>query len=302
MRWRWLSGLTVLLLCASAAAGAGVTVRDDYGQELQLAKPAQRIVSIAPHLTELLFAAGAGSRVVGVSEYSDYPPAAKTLPRIASATRVDLEAVLALEPDLVVAWPQAATRRAIDRLEALGLPVYRSEPRALEAIPVTIERFGVLAGERATAQKAAQAFRRRAAQLAVRYSRRDAVRVFYEIWSRPIVTVNGEHLISRVINLCGGRNVFAQLPLLAPEIDREAVLAADPEVIIASGSGEKGDTRPAWLDDWKDFSQLRAVRDDQLYVMPADLLERHTPRILDGAERLCAILERVRTQRSAGRP
>jgi iron complex transport system substrate-binding protein len=302
MRWRWLSGLTVLLLCASAAAGAGVTVRDDYGHVLQLAKPAQRIVSIAPHLTELLFAAGAGSRVVGVSEYSDYPPAAKTLPRIASATRVDLEAVLALEPDLVVAWPQAATRRAIDRLEALGLPVYRSEPRALEAIPVTIERFGVLAGERATAQKAAQAFRRRAAQLAVRYSRRDAVRVFYEIWSRPIVTVNGEHLISRVINLCGGRNVFAQLPLLAPEIDREAVLAADPEVIIASGSGEKGDTRPAWLDDWKDFAQLRAVRDDQLYVMPADLLERHTPRILDGAERLCAILERVRTQRSAGRP
>jgi len=287
----------LLLLWAPAAAGAGVTVHDDYGQVLQRAKPARRIVSLAPHLTELLFAAGAGSRVVGVSEYSDYPPAAKTLPRIASATRVDLEAVLALEPDLVVAWPQAATRRAIDRLAALGVPVYRSEPRTLEAIPETIERLGVLAGERAAAQKAAEAFRHRAAQLADRYARRDAVRVFYQVWNRPIVTVNGAHLISRVINLCGGRNVFAQLPLLAPEIDREAVLAADPEVIIASGAG---DTRPAWLDDWKDFSQLRAVRDGQLYAMPADLLQRHTPRILDGAERLCAILEQARIRRAAG--
>jgi iron complex transport system substrate-binding protein len=300
MRWCCLIWLVVLMLPAPASAGAGVTVRDDYGQQLQLAKPAQRIVSLAPHLTELLFAAGAGSQVVGVSEYSDYPAAAKKLPRIASATRVDLEAVLALEPDLIVAWPQAATRRAIDRLEALGVPVYRSEPRALEAIPETIERFGVLAGAPAAAQNAADAFRRRAAQLADRYARRDAVRVFYQVWNRPMITVNGEHLISRVINLCGGHNVFAQLPLLAPEIDREAVLAADPEVIIASGSGN---TRPAWLDDWKTFSQLRAVRDDQLYAMPADLLQRHTPRILDGAERLCAILEQARTRRSsAGRP
>jgi iron complex transport system substrate-binding protein len=302
MRWRCLIGLALLLLWAPACAGAGVTVRDDYGQRLQLAKPAQRIVSLAPHLTELLFAAGAGSKVVGVSEYSDYPAAAKKLPRIASATRVDLEAVLALEPDLIVAWPQAATRRAIDRLEALGLPVYRSEPRALEASPVTIERFGVLAGEPAGAQKAADAFRRRAAQLTDRYARRDPVRVFYQVWNRPMVTINGEHLISRVINLCGGRNVFANLPLLAPEIDREAVLAADPEVIIASGSGEKGNTRPAWLDDWKTFPRLRAVRDDQLYAMPADLLQRHTPRILDGAERLCAILAQARTRRGAGRP
>jgi len=121
------------------------------------------------------------------------------------------------------------------------------------------------------------------------------VQVFYQVWSRPIVTVNGAHLISRVIGLCGGRNVFAQLPLLAPEIDREAVLAADPEVVIASGAG---DQRPAWLDDWRDFPEMRAVRNGQLYAMPADLLQRHTPRILNGAERLCAILEAARAQRA----
>lgn len=284
------------MLFAPALAGAEVSVRDDYGRVLRLDGPAQRIVSLAPHLTELLFAAGAGAQVVGASEHSDYPPQAAQLPQVASATRVDLEAVLALQPDLVVAWPQAATRRAIDRLEALGLPTYRSEPRALDEVPHTIERLGVLTGQVAAAQKAAAGFRRDAAALAARYAARDKVQVFYQVWSRPIITVNGTHLISRVINLCGGRNVFAQLPLLAPEIDREAVLAADPEVIIASGAG---DQRPAWLDDWRDFPQMRAVRDGQLYAMPADLLQRHTPRILDGAERLCAILEAARAQRPA---
>ncbi len=293
MRWHCLIFLTLWL---PAAALAEVSVRDDYGHALRLPRPAQRIVSLAPHLTELLFAAGAGAQVVGASEHSDYPPSAKRLPRVASATQVDLEAVLALEPDLVVAWPQAATRRAIDRLEALGLPTYRSEPRTLEEVPATIERFGTLTGNRAAARQAAQAFRREATALADRYSTRAAVQVFYQVWSRPMITVNGAHLISRVINLCGGRNVFAELPLLAPEIDREAVLATDPEVIIASGAG---DQRPAWLDDWRDFPQLRAVRNDQLYAMPADLLQRHTPRILEGAERLCAILESARRQRGA---
>ncbi|MEJ2174113.1 MAG: cobalamin-binding protein [bacterium] len=284
------------MLWAPALAGAEVTARDDYGQRLRLQRPAQRIVSLAPHLTELLFVAGAGSRVVGVSEHSDYPPQAKRLPRVASATQVDLEAVLALQPDLIVAWPQAATRRAIDRLEALGVPTYRSEPRRLEEIPRTIERFGTLTGQAAMAKEAAEAFRRHEAKLRRRYAAREPVRVFYQVWGRPMVTVNGEHLISRVIDLCGGTNVFARLPLLAPEIDREAVLAADPEVVIASGAG---DLRPAWLDDWKDFPQLRAVRSGQLYAMPADLLQRHSPRILVGAERLCAILERVREQRAA---
>jgi iron complex transport system substrate-binding protein len=281
----------VLATACPGARGAPIEVRDDYGHRVRLVAPALRIVSLAPHLTELLFAAGAGAQVVGVSEYSDYPPEARTLPRVASATRVDLEAVLSLKPDLVVAWPQAATRRAIDRLEALGLPLYRSEPRSLEQIPATIERFGALAGKIGPAQHAADSFRRRAAQLAERYSGRDPVEVFYQVWSRPIVTVNGAHLISRVINLCGGSNVFAKLPLLAPQIDREAVIAADPEVIIASGAGG---ARPAWLDEWRRFPQLRAVRYGQLYAIPADLLERHTPRILDGAERLCVILENAR--------
>ena len=222
-----------------------------------------------------------------------------TLPRVASAAGVDLEAVLALRPDLIVAWPQAATRRAIDRLEALGLPTYRSEPRTLEDIPRTIERFGTLTGRMSVAREAAQAFRVRASQLERQHAARTNVRVFYQVWDRPIVTVNGAHLISRVINLCGGTNVFAQLPLIAPEIDREAVLVANPGVIITSGASG---ARPVWLDAWNNFPQLRAVADGQLYAMPPDLLQRHTPRVLDGAERLCVILDAARAQRNARRP
>lgn len=292
MRLGWL----IFVIVWAPFANAEVSARDDYGKLLRLAAPAQRIVSLAPHLTELLFAAGAGAQLVGASDYSDYPPQAKALPRVASAAGVDLEAVLALRPDLIVAWPQAATRRAIDRLEALGLPTYRSEPRSLEDVPLTIERFGALTGRTPVAREAAQAFRGRALRLERGHAARAKVRVFYQVWDRPIVTVNGAHLISRVINLCGGTNVFAQLPLLAPEIGREAVLVADPAVIIASGASG---ARPVWLDAWNDFPQLRAVADGQLYAMPPDLLQRHTPRVLEGAERLCRILDAARAKDSA---
>jgi iron complex transport system substrate-binding protein len=270
---------------------AQVGVRDDYGRVVELAAPAARIVSLAPHLTELLYSAGAGAKVVGAIAYSDYPPAARALPRVGSDAGIDLEAVLALRPDLVVAWPNPGSVRAIDRLAALGIAVYRSEPRSFDDIARTLERLGALAGTSAAAGAAARAFRARLARLEAKYSGRAPVRVFYEVWGRPIVTVNGAHLISKVIRLCGGRNVFARLPLIAPEVDREAVLRADPQVIVASGADGE---RPAWLDAWKAFPGLAAARDAQLYTIPPDLIERQSTRILDGAARMCRTLDAVR--------
>jgi iron complex transport system substrate-binding protein len=276
------------------AAWGQISVRDDYGDQIVLQKPASRIVSLSPHLTELLYDAGAGSRLVGAIEFSDFPAEARALPRIGSDAGIDLEAVLALKPDLIVAWPNPGSVKAVDRLAALGLPVFRSEPRELEDIARTLERLGALAGTAALAARAVAAFRARAASLERRYARREPVRVFYQVWDRPLLTVNGQHVISKVIRLCGGENVFAALPVIAPEIDREAVLKADPQVIV--GSGADGD-RPAWLDAWKAFPGLRAVRDGHLYYIPPDLIQRHTPRLLDGAERLCGVLDRVRGAR-----
>jgi iron complex transport system substrate-binding protein len=278
MKW---VGLLLLLVARSAAAD--ISVRDDYGNTVRLPSPAARIVSLAPHLTELVYAAGGGARMVGAVEYSDFPPPARELPRIGSDAHISLEAVLGLRPDLIVAWPNAGSVRTIDRLGELGLPVFRSEPRELEDVATTLERLGVLAGSAAQAQRAAQTFRARKADLEKRYAGRPKVRVFYQVWDRPLLTVNGAHVISKVIALCGGENVFAALPLIAPEVDAEAVLRAAPDVILTSRADAQA---PVWLP---------GIR---LVVVPADLIQRHTPRLLDGAERVCRALDDARPARS----
>lgn len=291
--------MLLALLLALPSARAEVRVTDDYGREVRLAAPAQRVVSLAPHLTELMYAAGAGAKLVGALEYSDYPAEAKQLPRVGSETAIDLEALVALQPDLVVAWPNAGSARAVERIAALGIPVFRSEPRALEDIARTMETLGRLAGSEAAAGAAARAFRKRVARIERTYAHLPKVRVFYQVWDRPLVTVNGDHVISKAMRLCGGENVLAALPAIAPEIDREAVLRADPEVIVASGTAG---ARPAWLDDWQAFPALAAVRQGNLYAIRPDLLQRHTPRLLEGAEELCRILEAVRLKRSHSEP
>ena len=275
MRW-----LALLAFCA--AAHAEVVVVDDYGNDVRLPTPARRIVALAPHLTELVYAAGGGASMVGAVDYSDYPPAAGNLPRVGSDAHINLEAVLALKPDLIVAWPNAGSVRAIDRLANLGLPVFRSEPRELDDITTTIERLGVLTGSASDAGREARLFRARRAALEKRYAARPRLRVFYQIWDRPLVTVNGAHVISKVIALCGGENVFAHLPLIAPEVDAEAVLRAKPEVVLTSEQTKA----PRWLTDAR------------FAVVPADLIQRHTPRLLDGAEQVCGILDEVRAARS----
>ena len=272
-----------MLFCGAALAHAAVHVTDDYGNRVSLPAPATRIVSLAPHLTELLYAAGAGPKLVGAVAFSDFPPEARALPRVGNDALIDLEAVLALRPDLIVAWPNPGTVRAVNRLAELQLAVFRSEPRELDDIAATLEKLGVLTGS-PEAAAAAAAFRRRASGLEKRYSRRPALRVFYEVWDRPLITVSGDHVISKVIRLCGGENVFAGLPGIAPQIDREAVLRANPKVIVGSDAIS--------LDDWKAYPVTA-----HLHRIPAALIERHTPRILEGAERLCGILEEVRTAR-----
>jgi iron complex transport system substrate-binding protein len=295
-----LAALAPPILCALlvAPAHAAIDITDDAGHRLQLARPAQRIVSLAPHVTELLFAAGAGAKVVGVVAHSDYPPAATAVPQVGTHTRVDLEAVAALKPDLVIAWESGNRDAQLDRFSALGIPVFVNEPRKLEAVAQSLEQFGRLAGTEEAANAAAAAFRQRHAALAARYRNRPPVRLFYQIWNAPLMTINDEQVISDAIRLCGGVNVFGGLQQLAPRVSTEAVLAANPEAIIASGMA---DARPEWLDQWRRWPSLAATVAGNLYFIPPDLIQRHTPRLLDGAERLCAQLEEVRGKRgSAG--
>ncbi len=282
----WYCLLVLLPLPALA-----LEVTDDTGQRVHLDKPARRIISLAPHITELLFAAGAGDAVVGAVNYSNYPPEASRLTSVGNYERLNLEVIAALQPDLVVAWKSGNSGSQIERLSDLGLPVFYSEPRRLEDIASNLKRLGRLAASENSANAAAARFNTHYRQLEARYSRARPVRVFYEIWHRPLMTVSGKHLISQVIKLCGGHNIFSDLAALAPTVNPEAVLAANPEAIIASGVAAQ---QPEWLDQWRNWPQLAAVKHEQLYVIPPDLIQRQTPRVLEGAELMCEQLEQAR--------
>lgn len=289
--------LCLWLLSASNALAAGISVRDDTGATVSLAQPAQRIVTLSPHLAETVFAAGAGGQIVGTVDYSNYPEAARRIPRVGGYSRFDLEAVVALKPDLIIAWEGGNAPAHLQKLRRLGLPVYLSQINRLEDIAGEIERIGVLAGTRQSADTTARTFRQRLADLQARYAGRPVVRTFYEVWHQPLKTIGGQQFISSVIRLCGGENVFGTLTATAPDVTVEAVLAANPEAIIASGMGE---ARPEWLDDWQARPGLLAAQRKNLFFIPPDLIQRHTPRLLDGAERLCQHLETARSRRPAG--
>lgn len=292
-----LKALLTTTLLAAGIAQAEISVTDDTGAVVRLAQPARRIVSLAPHITESLFAIDAGALIVGTVDYSDYPEAAKKIPRVGGYSRIDLEAVAALKPDLVIAWESGNSAAHVAKLRALGLAIYVTQPNRIDDVASTLERFSRLAGTAGTGRAMAARFRERLEGLRGRYAAKPKVRTFYQIWKQPLLTVGGPQIISDAIRLCGGENVFGELPTMAPSVTVEAVIAANPEAIVASGMGE---SRPEWLDDWRRWTSITAVARDNLFFLPPELIQRHTPRLLDGAERLCRHLETARSRRVAG--
>jgi len=268
-----------------------IEVRDDEGLLVQLDENAQRIISLAPSLTELLYAAGAGDKLVGVVEYSDYPIAAKSLPIIGRYDMLDMEKILQLQPDLVVAWQTGNPRAAVNRLRELGLTVYIAEPKRLDSIPSHIRRLATLAGTDAVAALVIDEFEGTLATLSENYRTKTAVRTFYQVWDRPLISAGGNELINDIIELCGGVNIFADIELLAPKVSIEAVLTRNPQAIIASGMDIE---RPEWLDEWLKWDQLSAVSTNSLFFVPPELLQRHTPRALIGAQSMCEQLDQAR--------
>lgn len=281
-----------LLALVAHAACAAVSVVDDAGHEVTLARPAQRIVSLAPHATEMLYAAGAGHAVVGAVAHSDWPEAARGLPRVGDAAALDLERIAALRPDLVVAWPYTAPPQ-LAALRAQKVAVFVSDPRTIEGIADDIDRLGALAGTTAAAGEAARAFRAKLARLKDTHRGGVRLRVFYEVWNEPLYTIGGRHLISQAIAACGGENVFAGLAIAAPSVTVEAVVAAAPDVIVG---GADDNRRPPWLDDWKRWPSIPAVRDGNLFAAAGDLLHRPGPRFVDGVAAMCADFERARAR------
>jgi iron complex transport system substrate-binding protein len=285
--------LLLLLLCFSWPAFSAIVVVDDNGQEVRLDQPTQRVVSLAPNITEVLFHIGAGDQIVGADEYSNYPEAAKQITRVNNHAAANYELILSLQPDLVIAWQSGNGDKIINPLRKLGIPVFVVETRQMEAIPSLFRRFGQLTGQGETAELRAQEFSQRLKTLRAAQTGKSMIRAFYQIWDEPLITLNGKHMISDVIDLCGGQNIFADAAPLVPYVNIESVVAADPQVIVAGGSQED---QPGWFSSWQQWRGISAVINKQIYLIPSDLMQRHSVRILEGAEMMCDFMDRARGQ------
>jgi iron complex transport system substrate-binding protein len=282
-------GLVLLTLAAPAQA---LRVQDDSGVVVELATPARRVVSLAPHLTELVFAAGAADRLVGVSSHSDYPPAARSIEQVAVSGRVNFERLLKLAPDLVLAWHSGNNTRDLERLRGLGLRVFVTEPRRPEDVGRLLRQLGPLLG--ANTEPAARRFESALAALRQANAGKRTLSVLYAVWDRPLLTVNGEHMISHALSLCGARNAYAEEKLLVPAVSREDLVRRQPDAIVIGG--EHGGAER--LDIWRrEFTMLSAVRANRLGSVNADLIERPGPRIVEGAAQLCSLLDTWRAAR-----
>jgi len=284
----WLLG--AVLLAGLSNAYAAMTLQDDAGQALTLTGPARRAVALSPHLTELVFAAGAGDRLVGVMRYSDSPAEATKLPVVGDAFAINLEAIAALRPDLLLVWTSGVNPRQQQRLPSLGLPLYASEISSVAGIAQTLRQFGRLFGTERTAEAAAWRTESRWAALRERYAGRTPVRVFYQLWHEPLMTVNDKHGIAEAISACGGVNVFGSQPTLTPTVGWEAAIAADPQIVVTGAEANE----PARLDAWRRFNRVDAVRRGQLVALPGHRLARMTPAFVDGAQALCEAIDRAR--------
>ena len=290
----WLGWLVLAAAATHGATAATISVVDDSGRRISLAAPAQRIISLAPHLTELLFAAGAGDRVVGTVEFSDYPAAAAKITRIGDSALLDMERVISLKPDLIVVWGNGSAASQLDKLRTLGVPIFYNEPQVMADIPRALVALGRLAGTEATANHAARLFGEGVDRLRTRYGGKSPVSLFYQVWKQPLLTIAGRHVINDVIRACGGTNIFADLRVLVPTVSIEAVVALNPEAIVATTVEGQSDG----LDIWRPFQDLRAVRGNNLIVLNADTINRNTPRLLEGARALCEQLDTVRARRT----
>jgi iron complex transport system substrate-binding protein len=286
------------LLIAALPAHAAVSVVDDAGQTVTLAQPARRIVSLAPHVTELIYAAGGGDRIVGTVSYSDYPPQAHEIPRVGDNKALDLERIAALKPDLIVVWRHGNAQKQTDRLRALGMPLFFSEPRKLEGIPDNLEKLGTLMGTEPVANRAAADFRQQVDSLRKTYATRAPVTVFYQVWQQPLMTLNGQHMVSDLLALCGGQNLFAKEAPLVPTVSVEAVVAGNPEAMITAGMGATRPDKPlADFSMWEKWKQVTAVARNNLFVVDGDLVNRAGPRVVKGAAEICKDLDVARSRR-----
>jgi iron complex transport system substrate-binding protein len=287
-------GWAVLLLAGLPVVAAGIAVVDDTGTHISLPHPVQRIVSLAPGATEMLFAAGAGPKLVATVAYSDAPPAARQVPRIGDSSAIDMERLLALKPDVIVFWPGGNNPAQIAQLQRLGFTLYGQQVNRLAELGASLRRLGSMAGTASAAQQRADRIDEQLAQLRERYAKRPALTVLLETWNQPLYTVGSRQLMSDALSVCGAVNVFGDLAQLSPAVQTEAVITRDPQLIIAAAPPGGG---AQWLEAWRRFPSLQAVRTGNLLDFEDQALSRLGPSVLAATANLCAQIDAARARR-----
>lgn len=291
MLMRLAVGLSLALL--APASFASPCVQDDTGQAVCMASaaPPSRVLSLSPHLTEIVAQVGGQAQLVAVDDSSNYPAAVQSLPKIKQPWLVGTEALLAYKPDLVLVWQSGIAQSTVRQLRAAGVPVYVSEPQSVQGVGKAMMDVAQLLGQRQHAVDGIHQWQQGMASLKAEYAAKPTVSVFYQVWPQPLMTLGGQHLVSEVISLCGGRNVFDDQAGLAPTVTLEAVLNRKPQVLLASGPAG---TLQALRSQWSKWNALPAVRQQHIYTIEPDILVRQGPRILIAAKRVCKVLDQAR--------
>jgi len=284
----------ILLIVVFSNMAWALSVEDDSGRVVTIGQPAMRIITLAPHATEHLYALGVGERIVATVEHSDYPKAALSIPRLGGADSISVEKIYAMSPDLVIAWQGGNPPELLAQLERLGLVVYRSSAKSLQGIADTVQRLGKLTGAVERSDELVQDYRQALSELQMQYQSSTRVSVFYQLWSQPLMTANRSLLVSQMIELCAGDNVFADRPEAVPKTSVESVVLLGPDVILAPTQGTPAD----WKNTWLAWPEIPAVKYQTLYTLDADLVSRPTIRVLEGARQLCKMLDNARTKLS----
>jgi iron complex transport system substrate-binding protein len=287
-------GRAVLLLAALPTVAAGIEVVDDTGSHISLPHPVQRIVSLAPGATEMLFAAGAGAKLVATVAYSDAPAAARQVPRIGDSSAIDMERLLALKPDVIVFWPGGNNPAQIAQLQRLGFTLYGQQVNRLADLGASLRRLGLMAGTASAARQRADRIEQQLSQLRARYAKRPALTALLETWNQPLYTVGGRQLMSDALTVCGAVNVFGDLGQLSPAVQTEAVITRDPQLIIAVAPPGGG---AQWLEAWRKFPSLQAVRTGNLLDFEDQALSRLGPSVLAATANLCGQIDIARARR-----
>ena len=278
------------LFLSHSLSAQTIELIDDEQRSVKFDKPVTNVVSLSPHATELLFAAGVTNQLVATVSYSDYPEAAKKIPRIGSANKIDLESIIKLNPDVIIAWKSGSPATQIKKLDQLGFKIFYSEPKQFEDVARNIVNMGKMLGTSSYAENKASEFLQELNHLEKIYKNRSKVSVFYQVWNEPIITINKDHMITSVIEFCGGKNIYGELPSRAPRIGIESILYEDPDAIIIGMS----EGRSEWVESWSKWGQLKAVKNQHVFTVDADYITRQGTRIIKGIKSVCSQLDMIR--------